>query len=244
MLMHILLRASDKTLYKLKQQWLYEMSIPDYPGGNVAKFTSDWRALRFYFLSMGHDVSDSLPNYIRCLIECPNTLFSQYFLTLEATEDPSLKSFDTASAKATFKYTELDQEGKYGVRSKAEQAAFKAQQRQPWSPSAHLATHDKRGFPIDRTPPGPNDPNPRPHPSGKGQQWFCANPYCQRWGNHPTEDHDAWRERLRTRRKAQQEAAASSTPQTEPTAAETPDTSSTTPSGNPLRVPRGTEGHT
>lgn len=57
-------------------------------------------------------------------------------------------------------------------------------------------THDKKGNKIDYTPPKSGEPHERTR-DGKTEFW-CGQ--CGRWGNHPTNKHDEWRENLRKRR--------------------------------------------
>ena len=57
-------------------------------------------------------------------------------------------------------------------------------------------THDKKGNKIDYTPPKSGESHERTR-DGKTEYW-CGK--CGRWGNHPTNKHDEWRENLRKRR--------------------------------------------
>ena len=90
-LMDKLLSHSIGTRSALKQAWLYHHTITDYDGGNVTKFTSDWRNMATFLESLGEDVSDSHRQYLNALKDCPNSSFHQHFTTLESVNDPKLE---------------------------------------------------------------------------------------------------------------------------------------------------------
>ena len=52
--------------------------------------------------------------------------------------------------------------------------------------------HDRSGHPIDRTPPKQGEPKSRKHPTTGTEEFWCGNPRCSRWGNHPTARHEEW----------------------------------------------------
>ena len=66
--------------------------------------------------------------------------------------------------------------------------------------------YDKKGNKIDRVPPKRGEPHERTNSKGYKEFW-CGNAKCQRWGSHPTKDHDEWRknssEYFKKRRAAQ-----------------------------------------
>jgi hypothetical protein len=63
-------------------------------------------------------------------------------------------------------------------------------------------THDKGGKKIDYTPPKQGDPHKRDRADGVTEHW-CGK--CQRWGNHPTAEHDNWLKKFREDMKARRE---------------------------------------
>ena len=61
---------------------------------------------------------------------------------------------------------------------------------------------DTAGRPIDRTPPKPGQTTRRHKPDGN-QEYWCEK--CPRWGNHDTDHHDAFMERMKLRAQKRQQ---------------------------------------
>ena len=252
-LMDKMLSHSIGTRSALKQAWLYHHTITDYDGGNVTKFTSDWRNMSTFLASLGEDISDSRRQYLNALKECPNSAFRQHFTTLESVNDPKITDVRTLMREAQAVYRRLITEGKWSVRSKKEHAAFRQKKKAESTAAATKAnkaaaatpaptvapqanqtkkTHDGQGLPIDRKPPAQGESFECTNPLTKKQEYYCESEYCKRWGNHSTADHAAWYEKLKKKR---EEFAAKRKEK-----ASNASSSNTTGSTNPLRVPGGT----
>ena len=145
-LMDKMLSHSIGTRSALKQAWLYHHTITDYDGGNVTKFTSDWRNMSTFLASLGEDISDSRRQYLNALKECPNSAFRQHFTTLESVDDPKITDVRTLMREAQAVYRRLITEGKWLVRSKKEHAAFRQKKK---AESTAAATKAQQGCCCD-----------------------------------------------------------------------------------------------
>ena len=222
-LMTKMINHSESTRAGIKQAWLYQMGVTDYDGGNIAQFTSDWRNIELFLKSLGEDTSDSLRQYIKAMLQCPNSQFRMHFQTLESVNDAILKDIEKTMQAALSMYRRLTAEGKWTVRSRKEHSAFLQQKKntEVKKAKAHKAkanlkpdsdksdskkgdyksnltrkTHDGQGHPIDRTPPKDGEPKKRINPLTKKEEHFCEDSHCQRWGNHATDGHSDWYKKI------------------------------------------------
>ena len=69
---------------------------------------------------------------------------------------------------------------------------------------------DRKGRPVDRTPPKDGQPASRKTEDGRREFW-CAHEKCQRWGSHDESRHDKWfaefKERMKKNKEAKKSAA-------------------------------------
>jgi hypothetical protein len=122
---------------------------------------------------------------------------------------------------ATAKMTLLKHQGKWSSRALKQQATFMAKQcanlvtegtsgqqgssnNQNSDGGQQLKTHDRFGNPIDRTPPVCGQPHTKKDSAGKEMHW-CGDPSCQCWGNHNTDGHKEWKEKMKARFKKRKE---------------------------------------
>ena len=70
----------------------------------------------------------------------------------------------------------------------------------PHSPSKNLPTHDWKGNVIDRTPPNQGESQTQTNSSTNNKEFWCNNQRCKRWGNHSTDRHDSWFEKMKKQR--------------------------------------------
>ena len=229
LLMDALVQCSEQTRAVLKQTWLYHLKPTDYDGGNITEFATDWRGIRIYLESMGEDVSDSVRQLFQALITCPNVIFANHFRTLYTMQDAKLDTEEGIITEANTQYRRLVAEGKWSVHSTKEHAAFRQKKKEeakkkaqklaakkaaaegtPTDPKANQGqvsrkTHDAQGHAIDRTPPKDSEPKKRENPQTKLIEEWCGNKHCFRWGNHSTENHDAWYKKLLENKKKRQQ---------------------------------------
>jgi len=57
-------------------------------------------------------------------------------------------------------------------------------------------THDCSGNLINCHPPKMNESHEHQNKLMKHSEYWCGNPKCSRWGNHLTNDHVAWFEKM------------------------------------------------
>jgi hypothetical protein len=153
--------------------------------------------------------------------------FNQFINTLEMTRDPRSLSYVHLKLAAVEQYESLTLQGRWiATTKKASNPHFTSTDLRDHKrdhrdhSQTQTSTRPPRQFrertPADRTPPGPGKPEQRTTSDGRPEFW-CAHPGCNRWGNHPTKEHDVeWRSKRDAARKAAAEAksAAKATPTT------------------------------
>ena len=69
----------------------------------------------------------------------------------------------------------------------------------PPSDLANRPKQDRKGNPIDRTPPKKGESHIRTNPSTQRKEFWCGHQRCWRWGGHTEDRHDQFFEKLKQR---------------------------------------------
>jgi len=104
--------------------------------------------------------------------------------------------------KTAGKWNPTKKQGSIFATKEVKQDEVNQEQKGGGKQSGTKPTHDRSGNPINRHPPKTNEPHERQNKLTKCSEYWCGNPKCSRWGNHLTNDHTAWFEKLRDNRKA------------------------------------------
>lgn len=129
--------------------------------------------------------------------------FRNHFQTLETMESPKIQTWELILKEAEQLYQRLEYEGQWNPRAK-KGSVFKTTSTPTVAPTTSTSsgdnvafpatkgkkTHDRKGNPIDRTPPKTGAPKERK--KGDKTEHWCDHEKCGRWGNHPTDKHAEW----------------------------------------------------
>jgi hypothetical protein len=194
-------------------QRLQRVKLTSFPNEDVGRYSAVVTSISSRLESCGklpEDIDDIVYEGLLSTTVFP---LRNHLTILHTIGNPKMKTYKEMLDTATAKYNELIVENKWLPKTKAG-SSFQAQGTTPPSNTnpSDDTTAPKRE--IDRTPPTQGEPTTRKTKDGRWNEYWCAN--CRdggRWGNHSSDNHDAWVEKMkernaaRTLRKNAQQAA-------------------------------------
>ncbi|KAL7574320.1 hypothetical protein ACA910_008429 [Epithemia clementina (nom. ined.)] len=172
---------------------LQNLSVTDYPGENITNFCATFTNVLMHLNISGHVPSDIGNIFFIGLHTCTVSKFTSLLETLENTEDSVINNFYGLRDKMVQKYNNLLLTEKWLPTSKPTSSFNQTTTVSDTRRSPSSTTSASGGPTIDCTPPAPNTPNIRAHPTKSNrQEWWCTT--CNRWGNHSTDRHGKFKE--------------------------------------------------
>ena len=206
--------AKHETLITLRTRLYHKFPLQSYKDFDIEQITSTFMKVIRLLKTYGINVEEAKIALLQLLKKCPVWEFRNFLQTLENIESDKIKDLDALIETASTKYTDLKLKGAWRIPK--DRRAFLLQQGEgnPSPPEKddkdkkanvsksdkNLPTHDRQGIPIDRVAPKKGAPHTRKNKTtGKDESW-CGE--CKRWGSHPTDKHNDWKNELKERRKA------------------------------------------
>ena len=184
---------------------LGSLSLSLYDNEDVKQHGATWQKAIAFLKPYGKVPVDAKTKLLEQYAKCSVAVFRAHFRTLELTNDPRLATISSIIHEGTLKEGSFKSRGLWNpVKKKG--AAFHARTDEKGGNGNDKSgvkgakpTHDRSGRPIDRTPPKQGEPKSRKHPTTGMEEFWCGNPRCSRWGNHPTAKHEEWFAELKAR---------------------------------------------
>lgn len=184
--------------------------VTSVPGENIETVVSYINAICDRLDCCGklpHDIEKMI---LTILDSCTVPKFTNHFSTLRTIESRKIADYHGVLREGTRYYLQLVHDGDWFPSVKPGSAFSAAAPTQlPRQGATQDRTHDRKGNLIDRVAPPSGSPAIRTNSSGSTESW-CKE--CNRWGSHPTAEHDAWKLRQKEFRKRVKANAAAVTP--------------------------------
>jgi hypothetical protein len=167
---------------------LESLSVTDFAGENIHNFCATFNNVVLRLGLCGATPTDLAGIFLERLQTCTVDEFRSLLTTLKNIRDPLLRDYVRLKDRVTERYQELllshhwlptSKDGSYNQATNEKPDPAKDPAKRP---------------PIDRTPPGPGEPNKRRRHDNKGWIYWCGKCWNGvdtngRWGNHSTERH-------------------------------------------------------
>lgn len=227
--------AKQDTLIEVRRRLHTKFGFSNFKDYDVEQLTSAFMKIHQFLKTYGTNVDESRVALMRILQKCPVYEFKNFLITLDSLEHESVSTLEKLVTTAVSKFTDLQLTAKWKHRErrtytakkdgdKATKALLTGDKDKSKSP---IRTHDRRGVPIDCTPPKKGSPTSRKNPTtGQDEDW-CAP--CNRWGNHSSTKHEEWKKAQAEKRKRTKK---SSTDSSTTSSSSTTPTTTSTPSGS------------
>jgi hypothetical protein len=196
-IIQLTVKTTDRTARAIVNK-LQEFKLSKIPGENVNTAAAIIRSAVLRLRSAKKLPDDIHHIVFDIFLSCSVYTFKNHFQTLETMGSPKVTTWESILKEGELLYERLEYEGLWSTRYK-KGSNFKATANPPATPAANFQkdnkssekrTHDRKGNPIDRTPPAKGAPTERK--KGDRTEHWCGHDRCGRWGSHPTSGHDDW----------------------------------------------------